>query len=136
MTEGPAVLPLGNGQVLIRGQAVIDVSRCVSMTIELSRRRDGMSAPSRLVVLEKVLAAEARAAMSARPQSDVREAEGGARWEQVAVMTSSAAAAVLGVTDRQVRRMAPSIGGRRVAGRWVFDPADVAALATERRAAA
>lgn len=40
------------------------------------------------------------------------------------------AAAVLRVSDDTVRRHAPSLGGRKVLGRWRLDPQSVAAVAS------
>lgn len=48
------------------------------------------------------------------------------------------AAALLGVSERQVRRLAATEGlpGRRIAGSWVFELADVRALLAQRRSSA
>ena|SRR6188472_4538862 len=52
------------------------------------------------------------------------------------VIDTKAVAALLGVTERTARRKAPVLGGRQVAGRWLFDPMIVATLAERRTTAA
>jgi hypothetical protein len=51
------------------------------------------------------------------------------------VIDTKAVAALLGVTERTARRKAPELGGRQVAGRWLFDPMIVATLAERRTTA-
>lgn len=43
------------------------------------------------------------------------------------VLSVDQAAALLGVSARRARQLAPSLGGRKTAGRWVFDRDAVAA---------
>ena len=57
--DGPQVLALGGGQILLRGAAVIDCWRAVSSTIRNAQRRDGLNPPARLIMLERGLTKEA-----------------------------------------------------------------------------
>jgi hypothetical protein len=51
--DGPQVLAVGGGQILLRGAAVIDCWRAVSSTIRNAQRRDGLNPPARLITLER-----------------------------------------------------------------------------------
>ena len=135
VTEGPHVLALGGGQVLLRGLAVVDAARLVEVAADLMRRRDGIAPPPRLQVLRRALRVEA-AAVAVRGHADVRssaELAESAVGSAADTLTTTAAAAVLGLSERQVRRLAGDLGGHRAGRAWLFDSDTVAAVAAQRR---
>ena len=127
--DGPAMLGLGGGQVLIRGAAVVEVSRALDWAIRIQERRDSVHASRPLRELQQLLADEA-AQVSARPRGDVRNS--GAVPGSQNMITTDEAAAMLRRSPRQVRRLAAELEGRRVGTSWVFDRDLVAAAAAER----
>ena len=122
--------PLGTGQILLRGMAVVDCYRAVSFAIRNSRMRDGLTAPRRLFELERALKIEAAAVggHDGRPQTTT-SAE-----SYHDTINTEEAAKMLGLSTRQVRRLAASLGGRRIAGRWAFDSLIVHTYAEGRAA--
>jgi hypothetical protein len=52
--DGPAMLGLGGGQVLIRGAAVVEVSRALDWAIRIQERRDGVHASQPLRALQQL----------------------------------------------------------------------------------
>jgi hypothetical protein len=127
--DGPAMLGLGGGQVLLRGPAVVEVSRALDWAIRIQERRDSVHASRPLRELQQLLADEA-AQVSARPRGDVRNS--GAVPGSQNMITTDEAAAMLRRSPRQVRRLAAELEGRRVGTSWVFDRDLVAAAAAER----
>lgn len=123
MTEGPQVLRLGGGQVLLRGQ----VLRAVWHLAEAGAGRlfsvDGKSIPPDLRRLLDDLAAEAREYVRPDVRSDVREEGPSASSGPMNPhpLTSAQAAETLGCSERHVRRIAASLDGRREGARWTFD---------------
>jgi hypothetical protein len=51
--DGPQVLALGGGQILLRGAAVIDCWRAVASTIRNPQRRHGLNPHARLITRER-----------------------------------------------------------------------------------
>lgn len=132
MTEGPQMLRLGGGQVLLRGPTL----RAISHLAEAGAGRlfsiDGKSVPADLRRLLDDLAAEAREYVRSDVRADVREERVRASSGPMNPLTSAQAAERLGCSERHVRRIASSLGGRRVGAVWTFDPAEVAAYQLER----
>ncbi len=134
MTEGPLMLRLGGGQALLRGPTL----RAVSHLAEAGAGRlfsvDGKSIPPDLRRLLDELAAEAREYVRPDVRADVREEKVSASSGPMNPhpLTSAQAAETLGCSERHVRRIASSLGGRRVGAVWTFDPAEVAAYQLER----
>ena len=133
---GSGVLPLGNGQVLLRGHAVIDAAIAVNATIK-SLRREAIPPPRRLMILARALNLEA--AVARTRQNDVAVDPDQSALCEVDVLMEPAltcreVAAVLNISLRQAQRLAPSLGARRVGGRWLIDHAAVADLASQREA--
>lgn len=132
MTEGPQLLRLGGGQVLMRGPTL----RAVSHLAEAGAGRlfsiDGKSVPADLRRLLDDLAAEAREYVRPDVRADVREECVSASSGPTNPYTSAQAAETLGCSERHVRRIASSLGGRRAGAVWTFDPAEVAAYQLER----
>jgi hypothetical protein len=130
--DGPLMLGLGGGTVLLRGPAVAQLSQVLDGVIRLHERRDSVQATAALRALQQLLAAEtAQVALSARPFADVRKPAAVPMSPENMINTEEAAA-MLRLSPRQVRRLAVELEGRRVAGRWVFDQDLVAAAAAER----
>lgn len=130
---------LGRGQVLLRGSALAHVSRLADVGARVVERGDGIAPHPELRRLLEELRAEAAEvpAVSATGHADVRGPGG---WAESGAMgwtdpvDGGEAALMLGVGVRQLRRLAPSLGGRKVGGSWVFERAAVAAFAAERKA--
>ncbi len=134
MTEGPQMLRLGGGQVLLRGPAVQIVSQLADLGARQWFAVGGGSTPALVRRLLDELAAEASEYVRPGVRADVREKRPGASSEVMDTqqLTSAQAAEHLGCSQRHVRRIAPSLGGRRVGAAWTFDAAEVAAYRLER----
>lgn len=105
---GPAVLISGQSARILRDALLIAARARAINGLPVSRDY-------------QTLAAELHAAMSAAGQSDVRTpavADAGSMSPTVPI---EQAAAELGCSKRQARRLAPSLGGRIVGGRWLID---------------
>jgi hypothetical protein len=130
--DGPLMLGLGGGQVLLRGPALLEVSRALEWMIRVHERRDSVNASQPLRALQQLLATEAaQVAMSARTFADVRK-PADVQPSQNIMITSEEAAHMLQLSTRQIRRLAADLEGRQIAGRWLFDRLIVAAVAAER----
>jgi len=102
--------------VLLSGQMVTVALRAVDITLRALARNERPREPS-LEALHAVLS-ECR---SECPQADMvnRTAEhnsGGKGW-----LSCGEAAALLGCSDRTARRLAPGLGGEKIAGCWMID---------------
>ncbi|MBE5501847.1 hypothetical protein E3G66_004674 [Mycobacteroides abscessus] len=109
---GPAVILTGPALKLVLDAALIAVKH----------RRMTAGLPFSTTPYE-ALACELRAAMAADGHADVRT---GAISDPVPVdeqprVPLAEAAAQLHISERQARRLAPQLGGRRIAGRWFVD---------------
>lgn len=105
---GPAVMVSGHTARILR-DALLIAARARSIN-GLPVSRD-----------YQTIAAELHAAMSASGHPDVRApavADAGVMSPDVPI---EQAAAELGCSKRQARRLAPSLGGRIVGGRWLID---------------
>jgi hypothetical protein len=131
------IITLGNGKILLGDRAVIDCYLSVSSAIRNAQSRDGLNAPRRLVELEQGLEQEARLAAAAG-RTDVRESTFLQPFPQnVEVIGTAEAGRWLGLSPRQVRRLADTeLDGRKVAGHWTFNALTVAAVAVDRKRAA
>lgn len=96
------------GAVLLTGSDV-DALRYAVEVAQRARARNGLP-PS------KALAQLART-VTAAGQPDSTEAP----EVQPETVTSDQAAAMLGVSERTARRLAPQLGGRLIGGRWLLD---------------
>jgi hypothetical protein len=123
--------------VLLQGPAVADLAYLATLGLRYRARTDGLPATvhhRRLLALLTAAAVDL-AAMSGRdghadghqapdlPTSEVGEV----------VMRSEAVARALGITARQVRRMAEELGGRRIGRVWEYDRTAVLAAVTRRQ---
>jgi hypothetical protein len=122
----PDSIGLGNGTVILTGAAIIHTWKALAWVIRQARSDDNIVA-SRVLALERVLAAEA-ACVAARGQQDAPEPQA-LQAVPDDVIDTNQAAALLGVSVRTVRRRTDELGGRQVAGRWMFDRLLVTAAA-------
>jgi hypothetical protein len=130
----PPVQQLGSA-VLLQGLAVVDVYRLVALGLQVVRQRDGITPPTRLRALERTLAAASEEFRRVSPprHDDVAPAAEVALSDPVRRLTTAQAAVILGLSVRQVQRLAPDIGTR--CGRvFVLDQGAVEAYAAERAA--
>jgi hypothetical protein len=104
------------GVVVVYGTAARALCEAV-LIAERARRSSGYPVSRHYATL----AAELHAAVSAEGQADVRstpDPEAGVVQPTVSI---EQAAAELGLSNRQTRRLAPDLGGRIIAGRWFID---------------
>lgn len=136
MTGAPPVQRLGEA-VLLQGPAVADVAYLVEVGLQAIAGRDQVTPHARWLVLQRGLRAVATdlagapaiSGNAALPQ--VRDQEQSA----AEVLTTKEAAMILHLQERQVRNLAPSLGGRRIAGRLLLNASAVRAEAAHRTAA-
>ncbi len=104
------------GAVVLTGAAAESALQAVRIAIR-ARRVNGLSdAPA-----YRALAAALNAARSATGRTDISEHVGGQDFPIEPTVPARAAARQLGVSDRHIRRLAPRLGGRKIAGRWFLD---------------
>jgi hypothetical protein len=104
------------GVVIVHGTAARTLCEAV-LIAERARRSSGLPLSRDYATL----AAELHAAMSATGQSDVRSAPDHDADVVTPTVSIEQAAAELGLSKRQTRRLAPDLGGRIIAGRWFID---------------
>lgn len=102
------VYRLPPGAVLFTGADLDAVCYCIDVT-QRARRRNGLP-PS--VALARLAALLSPAGQADMPDETPGEAD---------YMSTDEAAAALGCSPRQARRLAPLLGGRLVGGRWLVD---------------
>ena len=110
--------------LVVAGTAVIltgeSLKHALDAVLIAARGRTLNGLPNSATHLE--LAKAFTAAMSARGHSDVREPEELQHYPQaVPTVTVAEAAIQLELTERQTRRHAPKLGGKKIAGRWLLD---------------
>lgn len=104
------------GAVLLDGRHLDALRYCIDVA-RRARRRTG---------LPPVAAVDALAAL-VEPVTDPGHPDSGeGPTVEPEGMTTHDAAALLGVSDRTARRLAPALGGRRIGGRWLVDRQAVA----------
>ena len=131
--DGPDLVVLAPGVVLVRGAALLRVARIAAQGARSTNKLDGIALDSATRSDLAVLVTEARHVMSDVGRSDVREVVDESESDRADDMDAGQAAEVLGVSRRQVVRIAADLGGRRGPGRvHVFDRAAVVAYAMER----
>lgn len=140
MTDAtPPIIP---GGVLITGRRAYALSRAIDRE-EIAANLDGLGVSERDRELA-ILALEAiesvglawKASMSGSGQDSGHVPDTVASSEQMErgqTISTTAAAERVGLTTRQIRRLAPSLlGGRRVSGVWQLDAAAVDHFARTR----
>lgn len=130
----PLVEPLGNGQILLRGRAVVRVASGMKAAVAFVSRRDGGGVDPDLADILGALEAEACTFLSARPRCPHAAPADTAVLRGLVIdpISSEEAAMILGMTERNVRRLAPQLGGRLIRGRWILDRATIVAAADDR----
>jgi hypothetical protein len=110
--------------LVVAGTAVVLTSDWLHTTLQAvliasrSRRHNGL--PNNAAHAE--LAGALADAMAAHGQSDVPQPEGLQHFPQEQpTVTVDEAAEQLGLSRRQTRRLAPRLGGKLIAGRWLLD---------------
>lgn len=124
------LLRLGGGQVLLRGAAVQVVAQLAALGARHWYSVDGARVSAPVQRLLDALEAEAKEHVREPVRPDVRNTppatssgmSTATQWQSSAQVATS-----LRCTERHVRRIATSLGGRRVGARWEFDPAEVTA---------
>ena len=111
----PPIQLLGNA-VLLQGPAV-DVVKYAIEVARRSRHRNGLPESGTLLTLSQAFESLSAAGQSDNSDTAVRDTEDVTEW-----ITTDTAAPLLGCSSRQARRLAPSLGGRLIGGRWLLDP--------------
>jgi hypothetical protein len=115
VNAGPVV---AGGAVILSGEW-LEAARQAVLIAARARRHNGLPSSATQTVLACALNT---AAMSAGGQSDVRKTEIlQAIPRQQPTVTINEAAQQLGLSDRQTRRLAPQLGGRKIGGHWLLD---------------
>lgn len=109
--------------LVVAGAAVIltgGAARCALQAALIAiraRRANGLPDSEAYRELARALAQ----AESGGGHSDIREQVAGQHFSLEPTVPIVEAATRLGLTDRQVRRLAPRLGGKKIAGRWLLD---------------
>lgn len=117
--------------VVLSGPALADTYYLICAGIRYTRR-NGYT-PDRFRALQETLGNAAAAAAHPRHRDDAPTPEI-AHSPPDELIGAQEAAHMLGLSKRQVQRIARSLDGRLAAGRWVFDRAAVAAYHAHRKA--
>jgi hypothetical protein len=118
--------PMVAGGVVILSGEWLEAARQTVLIAARARHLNGLPASATQSALASAFSTAASAStstlVSANGHSDVREIELCQRipCEQPTVPISDAAVQ-LGLSDRQVRRLADELGGRKIGGRWLLD---------------
>lgn len=105
-----------DGVVVLSGPALKAARDCALIAVK-HRKMSGVPFQN-----YSALACELDAAMAAAGHSDVRSpAISKAVGVEQPTVPLDEAMTRLGIGDRQARRLAPSLGGRKIAGRWFVD---------------
>ncbi len=127
---------LAGGWVQLAPADVPVLARAFRWAVRTAQERDRITARRAVLALRAVLdEAEQAALVSAGGPADVRDEPEPPPWPLDEIGTEEAAR-MIGVSERQVRRLARREElGRLVGQTWRLDRAEVAALALRRRAA-
>jgi hypothetical protein len=122
-SQDPIVLGLGNGQVLLRGPALVAVATLAQMGArQVTREHPGVPLSPVVVETLAVLRSEAgQASTSASGRAAVYRESVDVSASDGEPIGTGEVAEMLRVSERRVRQLAPRLGGRLVGGRWRFD---------------
>ncbi|MCF8781246.1 hypothetical protein [Rhodococcus ruber] len=120
----PPIQRLADDVLLLTGDAVAALRYTVRVALA-ARHRNGLPIPGIL--------AELAAATSGAGQSDIETKP--AQQDSNDMIDTMEAARMLGCSNRQVRRLAPQLGGRIIAGRWLLERTAVTEHIQGRRTA-
>jgi hypothetical protein len=132
----PPIERLCNGQILIRAQAAIDLDRLVRAGRQALRSLNGADVAPRFIELAAQISATANEALgSAVPHPEPRKPGhlSLSPPDDLDLITSEEAGALLGVSARYVRDVPGRLDGRWVGGRWLFPRKAVAEYARTRK---
>ena len=117
MTAAETGLTRVGGVVVLSGPALRSALQATLITIK-NRNMSGLSTQP-----YEALACELNEAMAADGQSVVRPpaVSKAADVDEPPIVPIAEAAARLGISVRQARRLAPKLGGRKIAGSWFVD---------------
>ena len=104
------IVPVEHG-VLLTGSAIDAVVLAIELA-QSARARNGLPPSTMFAALHR--------ALSPTGQADITQESTGESCSRDRV-PSAEAAQILRCSPRQVRRLAPMLGGERVGGRWVLD---------------
>ena len=118
MTSQPQAPLVAGAAVVLTGEWLEAALQAVLIAAR-ARARNGLPNSASHLALAQAL----NAAMSARGHADVRVTED---WEdhleqEPPTVTVAEAARQLGLSERQTRRRAPQLGGKRIGGVWLLD---------------
>jgi hypothetical protein len=117
----PALLVVG-GVVVLHGPALAALRDALLVSAR-TRQRNGLPVGAH----HAALIAAITEAMSATGQTDGRETTAlHSESHELPTVPLAEAARRLGRSQRQTRRLAPRLGGRRIAGRWLLDDRAIA----------
>jgi len=105
----PPVQRLADGVILLTGDAVAALAYAVHVA-QRARHRNGLP-PSRALAALAAATAPGQPDTPTSPDLDTDRDE----------ITTEEAARMLHCSNRQARRLAPQLGGRLIAGRWLLD---------------
>ncbi|KLL95861.1 hypothetical protein NJ76_21765 [Rhodococcus sp. IITR03] len=111
-----------DGAVLLTGESIDAVRFAVRVTIA-ARHRNGQRVPREIACLARELSVFGHPATEPEPILDADN------------ITTEEAANMLGISNRQARRLAPQLGGRLISGRWTLDRRAVTDYLQNRTAA-
>ena len=118
-TVNPPPIQLLGHAILLQGPAVDAVAYAIKVA-QRSRRRNGLPDSGALAALSRAFESPSAAGQSDSTACSNVDTGSVDEW-----ITTDAAAPLLGCSSRQARRLAPSLGGRLVGGRWLLDPQTV-----------
>ncbi|OZC52035.1 hypothetical protein CH286_04075 [Rhodococcus sp. WWJCD1] len=109
----PPITVIGTA-VILTGSGV-EVALRAAINTQRARRTNGLPVSGDLNAL-------VQACMSVRGHADVRDnADPATSLEERPTIPIEEAATMLGLSNRQTRRLAPKLGGKLIAGRWLLD---------------
>lgn len=121
--------------ILLQGAAVLDANYLITLGVR-EARRNGIPAPARILALLDALAKTAAATRRASADGHADVPDHPLPGQSVlTALTTKEAADMLDLSERQIRRLAPDLGGRLRHRTWTFDRGAVAAYAEHRKAA-
>jgi len=128
---GPSLQRFG-GMVMVQGPAVTHAYYLVSVGLRAVRRGTA-PIPSRFLLLQAELAAAAaEVRASATGQHDGAPVAPQQYLEREDTIGTAEAASILGLSNRQVQRLAADLDGRFIGGCWCFDRLAVQAYVAHR----
>jgi hypothetical protein len=124
----------GDPRVILRGRALLAARYLVEQGIRRVQQSDSIDPPTELLELRTRLnraAAEYRMSRERRSSSELAINQPSSLMNRHPLGTADAAT-ILKLSVRQVQRLAPSIGARRLGRAFLFDPETIKVLAAQR----